>query len=148
MDFRKGANGLAAMIKDEMRADPFSGVIYVFRAKRADRIKLLYWDGTGIVLVAKTLEQGGFRCRRPTWPENSAYGLPDRACIESLRRATCCPHYLLLPGSIAAAAIEACEATLQAGLLAYSQSVTDCSFLIGCLAPAEAAWPAFLTFEL
>ena len=63
VDFRKGANGLAARIKDEMRADPFSGVIYVFRARRADRIKLLYWDGTGVVLVAKTLEQGGFR-----WP--------------------------------------------------------------------------------
>ena len=63
IDFRKGANGLAALIKDEMRADPFSGVIYVFRAKRADRIKLLYWDGTGVVLVAKTLEQGAFR-----WP--------------------------------------------------------------------------------
>ena len=61
VDFRKGANGLAAMIKDEMRADPFSGVIYVFRARRADRIKLLYWAGTGMVLVAETLEQGGFR---------------------------------------------------------------------------------------
>ena len=63
IDFRKGANGLAALIKDEMRADPYSGVIFVFRAKRADRIKLLYWDGTGVVLVAKTLEQGVFR-----WP--------------------------------------------------------------------------------
>jgi transposase len=63
IDFRKGANGLAAMIKDELRSDPFSGVIYVFRARRADRIKLLYWDGTGVVLVAKTLEQGAFR-----WP--------------------------------------------------------------------------------
>ena len=63
IDFRKGANGLAALIKDEMRADPFSGVVYVFRAKRADRVKLLYWDGTGVVLVAKTLEQGVFR-----WP--------------------------------------------------------------------------------
>lgn len=64
IDFRKGANGLAALVKDEMRADPFSGVIYVFRAKRADRIKLLYWDGTGVVLVAKTLEQGIF-----CWPK-------------------------------------------------------------------------------
>ncbi len=63
IDFRKGANGLAALVRDEMRADPFSGVIYVFRAKRADRIKLLYWDGTGVVLMAKTLEQGVFR-----WP--------------------------------------------------------------------------------
>ena len=64
VDFRKGANGLAALIKDEMKADPFSGVVYVFRAKRADRVKLLYWDGTGVVLTAKTLEQGGFR-----WPK-------------------------------------------------------------------------------
>ena len=64
VDFRKGANGLAALIKDEMKADPFSGVVYVFRAKRADRIKLLYWDGSGVVLMAKTLEQGGFR-----WPK-------------------------------------------------------------------------------
>jgi transposase len=63
VDFRKGADGLAAMVKDEMRADPFSGVIYVFRAKRADRVKLLFWDGSGIVLVAKKLEQGSFR-----WP--------------------------------------------------------------------------------
>ena len=64
VDFRKGANGLAALIKDEMKADPFSGVVYVFRARRADRIKLLYWDGTGVGLMAKTLEQGGFR-----WPK-------------------------------------------------------------------------------
>jgi len=64
VDFRKGANGLAALIKDEMKADPFSGVVYVFRAKRADRIKLLYWDGSGVVLMAKTLEQGVFR-----WPK-------------------------------------------------------------------------------
>ena len=63
VDFRKGAGGLAALVKEEMGADPFSGVIYVFRAKRADKIKLLYWDGTDVVLVAKTLEQGGFR-----WP--------------------------------------------------------------------------------
>ena len=39
-------------------------MIYVFRAKRADKIKLLYWDGTGMVLMAKTLEQGVFR-----WPK-------------------------------------------------------------------------------
>ena len=64
VDFRKGARGLAALVKEEMGADPFSGVIYVFRAKRADKLKLLYWDGTGVVLVVKTLEQGGFR-----WPK-------------------------------------------------------------------------------
>ena len=47
VDFRKGADSLAALIKSEYGAEPFSGVVYVFRAKRADRIKLVWWDGTG-----------------------------------------------------------------------------------------------------
>lgn len=64
VDFRKGMNGLAKLVKDEMRADPFSGVVYVFRAKRADRVKMLWWDGSGVVLYAKRLEQGAFR-----WPK-------------------------------------------------------------------------------
>jgi transposase len=64
VDFRKGAEGLAALVRESMRADPFSGVIYVFRAKRADRVKLIFWDGTGMVLVAKRLEDGEFR-----WPK-------------------------------------------------------------------------------
>jgi transposase len=63
VDFRKGAEGLAALVRETMRADPFSGVVYVFRAKRADRVKLIFWDGTGVVLVAKRLEDGKFR-----WP--------------------------------------------------------------------------------
>jgi transposase len=50
MDFRKGMDGLARLMKDEMKADPFSGVVYVFRAKRSDRVKLLWWDGSGVVL--------------------------------------------------------------------------------------------------
>jgi transposase len=48
VDFRKGAEGLAALVREIMEADPFSGAIYVFRAKRADRVKLIYWDGTGV----------------------------------------------------------------------------------------------------
>ena len=47
-----------------MAADPFSGAVYVFRAKRADRIKLIFWDGTGVCLMAKRLEDGEFR-----WPK-------------------------------------------------------------------------------
>src|SRR5260221_13294586 len=46
-----------------MGADPFSGTVYVFRARRADRIKLIYWDGTAVCLFAKRLEDGKFR-----WP--------------------------------------------------------------------------------
>ena len=47
VDFRKGMDGLAALVRDAMGADPFSGTVYVFRSKRADRVKLLVWDGSG-----------------------------------------------------------------------------------------------------
>jgi transposase len=49
VDFRKGAEGLAAVVRESMRTDPFSGVVYVFRAKRADRVKLILWDGSGVL---------------------------------------------------------------------------------------------------
>jgi transposase len=72
VDFRKGAEGLAALVREAMKSDPFSGTIYVFRAKRADRIKLIFWDGTGVCLLAKRLEDGKFR-----WPriQDGAIGL-------------------------------------------------------------------------
>ncbi|UVO35672.1 IS66 family insertion sequence element accessory protein TnpB [Bradyrhizobium arachidis] len=56
--------GLATLVRESMGADPFSGAVYVFRAKRADRIKLVFWDGTGLCLFAKRLEDGIFR-----WPK-------------------------------------------------------------------------------
>ena len=52
-----------ALVREGMQADPFCGAVYVFRAKRADRVKLIYWDGTGVCLFAKRLEDGKFR-----WP--------------------------------------------------------------------------------
>ena len=63
VDFRKGAEGLAALVRETMGADPFSGTVYVFRSKRADRMKLVYFDGTGMCLFAKRLEDGKF-----CWP--------------------------------------------------------------------------------
>lgn len=63
VDFRKGAEGLAAIVREAMRDDPFSGAVYVFRSKRADRVKLIFWDGTGVCLFAKRLEDGKFQ-----WP--------------------------------------------------------------------------------
>lgn len=63
VDFRKGPDALAALVGKEYGGDPYSGVIYVFRAKRADRVKLVWWDGTGLCLMAKKLESGGFN-----WP--------------------------------------------------------------------------------
>jgi transposase len=63
VDFRRGIDGLSALVKEQLRGDPASGVLYVFRAKRADRLKLLFWDGSGLCLVSKRLEQGRF-----CWP--------------------------------------------------------------------------------
>ena len=48
-------------MRETVQANPFDGAIYVFRAKRADRIKLVYWDGTGVCLLAKRLEEREFR---------------------------------------------------------------------------------------
>lgn len=63
VDFRKGPDALAALVSADHGGDAFSGVIYVFRAMRADRIKLIWWDGTGLCLMAKRLEQGSFKWR-------------------------------------------------------------------------------------
>ena len=63
VDFRRGADSLAALAREELQRDLFSGVIIVFRSKRADRLKILAWDGTGLVLFWKRLEQNAFR-----WP--------------------------------------------------------------------------------
>ena len=65
VDFRKGAEGLAALVRETMGADPFSGAVYVFRAKRTDRIKLIFWDGTGVWLCVRRLHRGRF-----TWPQS------------------------------------------------------------------------------
>ena len=51
VDFRKGIDGLALAVQEMFGLDPFCGAVFVFRAKRADRIKLLVWDQTGMVLV-------------------------------------------------------------------------------------------------
>ena len=63
VDFRKGHDGLAAVAERELGLDPHSGIIVVFRAKRGDRIKVLLWDGSGLVMSYKRLEQGKF-----AWP--------------------------------------------------------------------------------
>jgi len=62
-DMRKGFDGLAMLVQDVMKRNPHSGHVFCFRGKRADRIKLLWWDGTGLCLYAKRLEKGRF-----VWP--------------------------------------------------------------------------------
>ena len=62
-DMRKGFDGLAALVQLSLREDPFSGQLFVFRGRRGDRVKILWWDGDGLCLFAKRLERGRF-----VWP--------------------------------------------------------------------------------
>ena len=63
VDFRKGHDGLSAIVQEMFGLSPFSGAVFVFRSKRADRIKVLVWDQTGLVLAHKRLEGAKF-----VWP--------------------------------------------------------------------------------
>lgn len=63
-DMRKGIDGLAALVATTLAADPFSGHVFVFRGRRGDRIKLLWYAGDGLCLFAKRLERGRF-----VWPQ-------------------------------------------------------------------------------
>jgi transposase len=51
VDFRKGAHGLAALAQEVLLEDPFSGAVIVYRSKRSDRVKILVWDNSGLVLI-------------------------------------------------------------------------------------------------
>jgi transposase len=63
VDFRKGLQGLSALVAEALAANPYCGDVFVFRNKRTDRLKLLAWDGSGMILATKWLEDGRF-----TWP--------------------------------------------------------------------------------
>jgi transposase len=60
---RKGFDGLATAAQDRLTQDPFSGHLFVFRGRRGDLIKVLWWDGQGLCLFSKRLEKGRF-----VWP--------------------------------------------------------------------------------
>ena len=70
VDFRKGMDGLAALVQQALRADPFAGDVFIFRPKRADRVKILVYDGTGLIKPwSQNLCRGGRirgcrQCRR------------------------------------------------------------------------------------
>ena len=67
-DMRRGFDGLASIVQAHLSADPFGGHVFVFRGRRGDLVKLLWWDGDGLCLFAKRLERGRF-----IWP-NAAEG--------------------------------------------------------------------------
>lgn len=63
VDFRKSHDDLAALVKNELHKDLFAGTVFVFRSRKVDRLKLIYWDGSGIVMACKRLEEKTF-----AWP--------------------------------------------------------------------------------
>ena len=71
-DLRRGFTGLSATVQTVLEQNPFSGHVFVFRGRRGDLIKLLWWDGDGLCLFAKRLERGRF-----VWPkaENGSVSL-------------------------------------------------------------------------
>lgn len=63
-DMRKGMDGLAALVQTALTENPFSGQVFVFRGRRGDLVKLLWFDGDGLCLFTKRLERGRF-----VWPQ-------------------------------------------------------------------------------
>ena len=70
-DMRKGMDGLAMLVQETLKKDPFSGHLFAFRGKRAQIVKVLFWDGNGLCLFTKRLDRGGFVCSRMTGYEGS-----------------------------------------------------------------------------
>jgi transposase len=62
-DMRSGFNGLAAKVETALQEDPYSGHVFVFRGRRGDLVKMLWWTGDGLCLLCKRLERGRF-----VWP--------------------------------------------------------------------------------
>lgn len=62
-DMRKGLDGLAMLVQDVLKQDPFSGHLFAFRGRKASLLKVLFWDGSGMCLFTKRIDQGAF-----VWP--------------------------------------------------------------------------------
>ena len=83
-DMRKGMDGLAMLVQSVLKADPFSGHLFAFRGRKASLVKMLWWDGTGLCLFTKRLDDRGF-----PWP-SAAAGRSDhqKPCVRGRLRAT------------------------------------------------------------
>ena len=66
-DLRKGIDGLASIVQEAFDLDPFTNTLFLFCGRRRDRIKALYWEGNGFILLYKRLESGGFQ-----WPRSES----------------------------------------------------------------------------
>lgn len=66
-DLRRGIDGLAELVRQQFRLDPFSNTLFLFCGRKRDRIKALYWEGNGFLLLYKRLEQGVYQ-----WPRSES----------------------------------------------------------------------------
>lgn len=92
VDGRLGCNGLYALVKQRLAADPLSGHLYLFTNRRRNRLKVLYWDGSGLWLCTKRLERGTFGWPQPgpqaalPWPPEQFLALAQGMEVTARRR--------------------------------------------------------------
>ena len=81
-DLRRGIDGLANLVKSQFQMDPFQRALFLFCGRRRDRIKALYWEGDGFLLLYKRLESGSFQWFRQPAGQSPAGGRqhPDACC--------------------------------------------------------------------
>ena len=81
VDMRKQFNGLWSVAAEQLGEDPKNGAIFVFANKERTRLKLLYWDGTGVWVLAKRLEQGRFSWPTPSEPKAKLVLQPETLAL-------------------------------------------------------------------
>jgi transposase len=97
-DMRKGFNGLHALVTERLGEDPRAGSLFVFSNRRRSRLKILYWDGSGLWILSKRLERGTFSWPKSVEPEATKLKLSPEALAMltdgvDLRGATLRPWY-------------------------------------------------------
>jgi len=78
-DLRKGFNGLHGLVTERLGEDPRAGALFVFSNRRHTRLKILFWDGTGLWVLTKRLEQGTFSWPRNLEPQTTKLSLTPQA---------------------------------------------------------------------
>lgn len=79
-DFRKGHDGLAALVQSHLQKKPFDGAVYIFRVRRVDLLKMIWWGCTGLMMANKRLEQNALQ-----WPDRYPQSLATAAYLHPNR---------------------------------------------------------------